>query len=242
MQALTYHGSHDVRVERVPDPVIEQPDDIILRVTATAICGSDLHLYRGKIPQVKDGDIFGHEFMGVVEEVGPQVTAVSKGDRVIVPFVIACGDCFFCQMDLHAACETTNPGRGAILNKKQIPSGAALFGYSHLYGGVPGGQAELVRVPKANAGPFKVPDVLDDEQVLFLTDILPTGYQAAVNAGGQAGQSRGHLWCRPGRADECCLRAHAECRADLHGRSSRLPSGLCPADLRGDTDQLRRNR
>ncbi|WP_161866851.1 MULTISPECIES: zinc-dependent alcohol dehydrogenase [Pseudomonas] len=183
MQALTYHGSHDVRVERVPDPVIEQPDDIILRVTATAICGSDLHLYRGKIPQVKGGDIFGHEFMGVVEEVGPQVTAVSKGDRVIVPFVIACGDCFFCQMDLHAACETTNPGRGAILNKKQIPSGAALFGYSHLYGGVPGGQAELVRVPKANTGPFKVPDVLDDEQVLFLTDILPTGYQAAVNAG-----------------------------------------------------------
>lgn len=187
MQALTYHGSNDVRVERVPDPVIEQPDDIILRVTATAICGSDLHLYRGKIPQVKDGDIFGHEFMGVVEEVGPQVTAVSKGDRVIVPFVIACGDCFFCQMDLHAACETTNPGRGAILNKKQIPPGAALFGYSHLYGGVPGGQAELVRVPKANAGPFKVPDVLDDEQVLFLTDILPTGYQAAVNAGVRPG-------------------------------------------------------
>lgn len=187
MQALTYHGSHDVRVEQVPDPVIEQPDDIILRVTATAICGSDLHLYRGKIPQVKDGDIFGHEFMGVVEEVGPQVTAVSKGDRVIVPFVIACGDCFFCQMDLHAACETTNPGRGAILNKKQIPPGAALFGYSHLYGGVPGGQAELVRVPKANAGPFKVPDVLDDEQVLFLTDILPTGYQAAVNAGVRPG-------------------------------------------------------
>ncbi|MEO9333946.1 zinc-dependent alcohol dehydrogenase [Ectopseudomonas guguanensis] len=187
MQALTYHGSRDVRVERVPDPVIEQPDDIILRVTATAICGSDLHLYRGKIPQVKDGDIFGHEFMGVVEEVGPQVTAVSKGDRVIVPFVIACGDCFFCQLDLHAACETTNPGRGAILNKKQIPPGAALFGYSHLYGGVPGGQAELVRVPKANAGPFKVPDVLDDEQVLFLTDILPTGYQAVVNAGVKPG-------------------------------------------------------
>lgn len=123
MQALTYHGSHDVRVEQVPDPIIEQPDDIILRVTATAICGSDLHLYRGKIPQVKDGDIFGHEFMGVVEEVGSEVTAVSKGDRVIVPFVIACGGCFFCQMDLHAACETTNPGRGAILNKKQIPSG-----------------------------------------------------------------------------------------------------------------------
>lgn len=183
MRALTYHGSNDVRVDNVPDPIIQEPDDIILRVTATAICGSDLHLYRGKIPQVKHGDVFGHEFMGVVEEVGPAVTAVSRGDRVIVPFVIACGSCFFCEMNLHAACETTNPGRGAILNKKQIPSGAALFGYSHLYGGLPGGQAELVRVPKANAGPFRIPDALNDEQVLFLTDILPTGYQAVINAG-----------------------------------------------------------
>jgi len=187
MRALTFHGSHDVRVEQVPDPIIEEPDDIILRVTATAICGSDLHLYRGKIPQVKHGDVFGHEFMGVVEEVGPAVTAVNKGDRVIVPFVIACGSCFFCQLNLHAACETTNPGRGAILNKKQLPSGAALFGYSHLYGGLPGGQAELVRVPKANTGPFRVPAVLDDEQVLFLTDILPTGYQAVMNAGVEQG-------------------------------------------------------
>lgn len=189
MRALTYHGSYDVRVDQVPDPVIQEPDDIILRVTATAICGSDLHLYRGKIAQVQHGDVFGHEFMGVVEEVGPAVTAVSKGDRVIVPFVIACGGCFFCQLDLHAACETTNPGRGAILNKKQVPSGAALFGYSHLYGGVPGGQAELVRVPKANAGPFKIPDALEDEQVLFLTDILPTGYQAVANAGVKKGSS-----------------------------------------------------
>ena len=159
MKALAYHGKEDVRVDNVPDPMIEAPDDIILRVTATAICGSDLHLYRGKMPQTKDGDILGHEFMGIVEEVGPEVTAVKKGDRVVVPFVIACGECFFCAMDLHAACENTNTGRGAILNKKQIPPGAALFGYSHLYGGVPGGQAELVRVPRANAGPFKVPDV-----------------------------------------------------------------------------------
>ena len=121
--ALTYHGSHDVRVDNVPDPIIQEPDDIILRVTATAICGSDLHLYRGKIPQVKHGDVFGHEFMGVVEEVGPAVTAVSRGDRVIVPFVIACGSCFFCEMNLHAACETTNPGRGAILNKSRFLPG-----------------------------------------------------------------------------------------------------------------------
>lgn len=181
MRALTYHGAHDVRVETVADPVIEAPDDIILRVTATAICGSDLHLYRGKIPSVENGDIFGHEFMGIVEETGSEVTAVQRGDRVVIPFVIACGDCFFCQQDLFAACETTNTGRGAILNKKAIPPGAALFGFSHLYGGIPGGQAEYVRVPKANTGPFKVPGTLADEKVLFLSDILPTAFQAVSN-------------------------------------------------------------
>jgi threonine dehydrogenase-like Zn-dependent dehydrogenase len=182
MRALTYHGTRDVRVESVPDPVIQELDDVILRVTATAICGSDLHLYRGKIPATEEGDIFGHEFMGIVEEVGPQVTEVKKGDRVIIPFVIACGHCFFCEHDLTAACEKTNTGRGAILNKKQIPPGAALFGYSHLYGGIPGGQAEYVRVPKGNVGPFKVPGSLSDEKVLFLTDILPTAWQAVTNA------------------------------------------------------------
>ena len=181
MRALTYHGAHDVRVDTVIDPILEEPDDLILRVTATAICGSDLHLYRGKIPAVEDGDIFGHEFMGVVEEVGTGVTAVQPGDRVVIPFVIACGSCFFCEQDLFAACETTNTGRGAILNKKLIPSGAALFGYSHLYGGVPGGQAEYVRVPKANTGPFRVPGTLSDEKVLFLSDILPTAFQAVKN-------------------------------------------------------------
>lgn len=189
MRALTYHGSHDVKVDTMPDPVIQEPDDIILKVTATAICGSDLHLYRGKIPGTKEGDIFGHEFMGIVEEAGPKVTAVTKGDRVVIPFVIACGSCFFCSLNLYAACETTNIGRGAILNKKQIPSGAAIFGYSHLYGGIPGGQAEYVRVPKANAGPFKIPHGLDDEKVLFLSDILPTGYQAVVNAKIKEGSS-----------------------------------------------------
>lgn len=182
MRALTWHGKKDVRVERVPDPAIEQPDDIILRVTATAICGSDLHIYRGKIPTMESGDILGHEFMGIVEEAGPDVTRVKKGDRVVIPFVIACGECFFCQLDLFACCETTNTGRGAILNKKQIPPPAALFGYSRLYGGVPGGQAELVRVPKANIGPLKIPGSLSDDRVLFLSDILPTGYMAVVNA------------------------------------------------------------
>jgi threonine dehydrogenase-like Zn-dependent dehydrogenase len=182
MLALTYHGSHDVRVDTVPDPILQEPDDIILKITATAICGSDLHLYRGKMPGLEDGDILGHEFMGIVADAGPGVTELKKGDRVVVPFVIACGQCFFCERQLFSACETTNPDRGAILNRKNFRSGAALFGYTHLYGGVPGGQAEYVRVPKANVGPIAIPNTLSDEQVLFLSDILPTGYQAVVNA------------------------------------------------------------
>lgn len=183
MQALTFQGTKDVRVETVADPVLQESDDIILRVTATAICGSDLHLYHGKIPEMKDGDILGHEFMGIVEDAGPDVTRVRKGDRVVIPFVIACGECFFCAQQQFAACETTNPDQGGlVMNKNRISPPPALFGYSHLYGGVPGGQAEFVRVPKANVGPFAVPGSLDDERVLFLSDILPTGYQAALNA------------------------------------------------------------
>jgi threonine dehydrogenase-like Zn-dependent dehydrogenase len=182
MKALTYQGARNVKVENVADPVLLQSDDIVLRVTATAICGSDLHIYRGKIPAMKDGDILGHEFMGVVEDAGSGVTGLQKGDRVVVPFVIACGQCFYCSKSLFAACETTNDGRGAILNKKVATAGAGLFGYSHLYGGYPGGQAEFVRVPKANVGPIRIPDALSDEEVLFLSDILPTGYQAAINA------------------------------------------------------------
>lgn len=190
MQALTYHGTKDVRVETHPDPAIKAPDDIILRVTATAICGSDLHLYRGKIPQTRSGDILGHEFMGVVEEVGPQVTRVKPGDRVVIPFVIACGDCFFCAHEQYACCETTNSGHGAaLMETKALTPPAALFGYSHLYGGIAGGQAELVRVPKGNVGPLVIPGSLDDERVLFLSDILPTGYQAVQQAGVSQGST-----------------------------------------------------
>ncbi len=155
MKALTYHGPHHVSVDTMPDPALEAADDIILRVTATAICGSDLHLYRGKIPGTHHGDIFGHEFMGEVVEAGSEVTAVRKGDRVVIPFVIACGDCFFCRLQQYAACESTNSGQGATLNRKGISPPAALFGYSDLYGGIPGGQAEYVRVPKANTGRLK---------------------------------------------------------------------------------------
>lgn len=182
MKALTYHAAKDVRVESVPDPAIQDEQDIVLRVTATAICGSDLHIYRGKIPSMKAGDVLGHEFMGIVEEVGPAVTRVKKGDRVVVPFTISCGACFFCNSRLFAACENTNPGRGTLLNRQNVRSGAGLFGYSHLYGGYAGGQAEFVRVPKANVGPLVIPPGLPDEKVLFLSDILPTGYQAVLNA------------------------------------------------------------
>ncbi|WP_039057992.1 zinc-dependent alcohol dehydrogenase [Enterobacter sp. Bisph1] len=189
MRALTYHGAHKVSVDNRPDPVIESSDDIILRVTATAICGSDLHLYHGKIPGTNHGDIFGHEFMGEVVETGSGVHAVSKGDRVVIPFVIACGECFFCKLHQYSACESTNSGKGAALNRKGITPPAALFGYSDLYGGIPGGQAEYVRVPKANTGPFKVPDTLTDEKVLFLSDILPTAWQAVKNAEVKPGSS-----------------------------------------------------
>lgn len=189
MRALTYHGSHKVSVDNHPDPVIQAADDIILRVTATAICGSDLHLYHGKIPGTHHGDIFGHEFMGEVVETGAGVHAVSKGDRVVIPFVIACGECFFCKLHQYSACSETNEGKGAALNRKGITPPAALFGYSDLYGGIPGGQAEYVRVPKANTGPFKVPDTLSDEKVLFLSDILPTAWQAVKNAEIKQGSS-----------------------------------------------------
>jgi threonine dehydrogenase-like Zn-dependent dehydrogenase len=182
MRALTYHGSKNVRVDNVPDPSIHDDDDIVLRVTATAICGSDLHLYRGKVPGLEEGDVLGHEFMGVVEETGPSVTQVKRGDRVVVPFVIACGNCFFCDRTLFSACETTNPGPGTAMNRKTLRSGAGLFGFTHLNGGYAGGQAEYVRVPKANTGPLPIPDALSDAQVLFLSDILPTGYQAVLNA------------------------------------------------------------
>lgn len=183
MKAVAYHGPRMMRVDEVPDPTIEDPEDVVLRVTATAICGSDLHMYNGFLaPVMSNGLIMGHEFMGIVEEVGPAVTAVKKGDRVIVPFHISCGSCFFCEREVYSCCETTNPGPGAALNKHEIRPPAALYGYTKLYGNVNGGQAEFVRVRKANFNARKVPEGLTDEQVLFVTDIFPTGWQAIMQA------------------------------------------------------------
>ncbi len=177
MKALRIHGVRDVRVDEVPDPELKDNRDIILRVTSTAICGSDLHIYNGGFPQPRPMTL-GHEFMGIVEEVGKGVTNLRKGDRVVVPFPIACGQCFFCDHELPGHCENSNPDHygpeGGVVTEK----GGALFGYTDLYGGYDGGQAEYVRVPYADYGPRKVPDNLTDEQVLFLTDIFPTGYSA----------------------------------------------------------------
>jgi threonine dehydrogenase-like Zn-dependent dehydrogenase len=178
MKAVCFWRKTEVRVVDVPDPKILNPHDAIVRVTLTAICGSDLHLYDGYVPTMMKGDILGHEFMGEVVEVGSEVRTLKVGDRVIVPFPIACGRCFYCQQQLWSLCDNTNPNAWMVEAMYGF-SGAGLFGYSHLYGGYAGGQAEYVRVPFADVSPLKIPDGLTDEQVLFLTDIFPTGYMAA---------------------------------------------------------------
>jgi threonine dehydrogenase-like Zn-dependent dehydrogenase len=196
MKALAYHGTNDVRIDTVPDPRIEEPGDVIVKVSATAICGSDLHIFDGFVAEMESGDILGHEFMGEIVETGSAVTRLKKGDRVVVPFVIACGHCFFCENQLWSACDTTNPD-AEKLSKLHGHAGAGLFGYSHLYGGYPGGQAEYVRVPHADHGPVKVGSGLRDDQVLFLSDILPTGWMAAENANIRPGDTVAVWGCGP---------------------------------------------
>jgi threonine dehydrogenase-like Zn-dependent dehydrogenase len=180
VKALCWNGVHKVEVEEVPDPQIINPRDAIIRITASAICGSDLHLYDGYIPTMEPGDVLGHEFMGEVMEVGPGVSNLRPGDRVVVPFTISCGNCFFCKSDLWSLCDNSNPN-AHIAEKLYGFSPSGLFGYSHMMGGYSGGQAQYVRVPFADVGPLKVPEGLADEQVLFLSDIFPTGYMAAEN-------------------------------------------------------------
>ncbi len=196
MKALCWHGTNDVRIDNVPDPKILNPRDAIVRITSTAICGSDLHLYNGYIPSMQEGDILGHEFMGEVIEVGPEIRNLQIGDRVVVPFPISCGTCFFCERTEFSLCDNSNPNAAAA-EKLWGHSPAGLFGYSHLTGGYAGGQAEYVRVPFADVGPFKIEDGISDDQVLFLTDIFPTGYQAAEFCEIQPGDTIAVWGCGP---------------------------------------------
>lgn len=196
MKALCWFGKNDVRVETVPDPKILNPRDAIIRITRTAICGSDLHLYDGYIPTMEKGDVLGHEFMGEVVEVGRENKKLKIGDRVVVPFTISCGHCFFCQRELWSLCDNSNPNAW-MAEKLYGFSPAGLFGYSHMMGGYAGGQAEYARVPFADIGPMRIPEELDDEQVLFLSDIFPTGYMAAENCNIQPGDTIAVWGCGP---------------------------------------------
>ena len=196
MRALCWHGKYDVRVDTVPDPTIQDPTDVIIKITSTAICGSDLHLFDGYQPTMEAGDILGHEPMGLVVEVGSAVTKLKKGDRVVVPFVIACGSCFFCSKTLFSCCDTTNPN-AEMAAKVMGHSPAGLFGFSHMLGGFAGGQAEYLRVPHADVGPIKIESDLPDERVLFLSDIFPTGYMAAENAEIEPGDTVAVWGCGP---------------------------------------------
>ncbi|GAC1390311.1 MAG: zinc-dependent alcohol dehydrogenase [Ktedonobacteraceae bacterium] len=196
MKALCWYGTHKVRVENVPDPKILNPRDAIVKITSTAICGSDLHLFDGYIPSMEKGDILGHEFMGEVVEIGRGVENLKKGDRVVVPFTIACGRCFYCQKQMWSLCDNSNPNAW-LAETLYGYSASGLFGYSHIYGGYAGGQAEYARVPFADIGPLKIPDGLSDEQVLFLSDIFPTGYMAAENCNIQPGDTVAVWGCGP---------------------------------------------
>jgi threonine dehydrogenase-like Zn-dependent dehydrogenase len=196
MRALVFHGQHNIKTETVDDPVIKDPTDIIVKVTATAICGSDLHLYNGYIPTTENGDIFGHEFMGEVVETGRSVKNLKKGDRVVVPFPISCGTCFFCSHQMYSLCDESNPNY-EMAEKMYGYSPAGIFGYSHMLGGFQGGQAEYVRVPFADVGPFKIENGISDEKVLFLSDILPTGYMAVENCDIQPGETVAVWGCGP---------------------------------------------
>jgi threonine dehydrogenase-like Zn-dependent dehydrogenase len=196
MRATCWYGKNDVRVENVPDPKILNPRDAIVKITSTAICGSDLHLYNGFVPTMEQGDILGHEFMGEVVDLGSAVTNLKIGDRVVVPFPIACGHCYFCEQKLYSVCENSNPNAW-MAEEMWGHSPAGIFGYSHLTGGYAGGQAEYARVPYADIGPIKIPDGMPDEQVLFLSDILPTGYMAAENCDIQHGDVVAVWGCGP---------------------------------------------
>jgi threonine dehydrogenase-like Zn-dependent dehydrogenase len=235
MRAVCWHGPRDVRVEHVADPEILNPRDAIVRVTATAICGSDLHLWNGMIPTMHAGDILGHEFMGEVVDVGRGVHNLARGDRVVVPFPIACGACFFCREGLTSLCDNSNPN-AEMAEALYGFSAAGLFGYSHLYGGYPGGQAELVRVPFADIGPVRVPERLTNEQVLFLSDILPTGFMAAENCGIRPGDTVA-VW-GAGPVGQLSIRSAYVLGAERVIAIDRWPARLLMAERQGKAETI----
>jgi threonine dehydrogenase-like Zn-dependent dehydrogenase len=235
MRALCWFGNSDVRMETVPDPKILNPRDVIVRVTATAICGSDLHLYGGHVPMMKEGDILGHEFMGEVVEVGAEIKNLQPGDRVVVPAIIACGRCFYCQRDLWSLCDNSNP-QGLLMEKVYGHATAGIYGYSHLLGGYAGGQAEYVRVPFADVGPFKIRNGLSDEQVLFLSDIFPTGYMAADNCHIQLGDTVAVWGCGP--VGQFAVRSAYGLGAERVIAIDRVPERLRMAEEHGRAEVL----
>jgi threonine dehydrogenase-like Zn-dependent dehydrogenase len=232
MRALRWHGKHDIRCDTVPDPKIEHPRDAIIKVSACAICGSDLHLYDGFMPGMESGDIMGHEFMGVVEEVGSENKALKKGDRIVVPFTITCGQCEQCRRGNFSVCERSNRNK-AMADKVFGHSTAGLFGYSHLTGGYAGGQAEYVRIPFADTTHVKVPDGLTDEQVLFLGDIFPTGWQAAVQCDIQPTDTVAIWGCGP--VGQFAIRSAVLLGAKQVIAIDRVPERLAMAEAGGAT-------
>ncbi|MBE9193048.1 glutathione-dependent formaldehyde dehydrogenase [Gloeocapsopsis crepidinum LEGE 06123] len=235
MKAVCWEGTTKVEVKNVPDPKILNPRDAIIKITSTAICGSDLHLYDGYVPTMKKGDILGHEFMGEVVELGSAVKNVQKGDRVVVPFTISCGNCFFCNRDLWSLCDNSNPNAW-IAEKLMGHSPSGLFGYSHMLGGYAGGQAEYARVPFADVGLFKIPEGLSDDQVLFLTDIFPTGYMAAENCDIKPGDTVAIWGCGP--VGQFAIRSAYMLGADRVIAIDRVPERLQMAKEQGKAEIL----
>ena len=237
MKAICWHGHGDMRYDTVPDPVIEDPRDVILRITSTAICGSDLHIMDGYVPTMKSGDVVGHEPMGVVVEVGSGVKKLRKGDRVVVPFVIACGECFFCKKQLYSGCDVTNQDEAKKIAEKMMGhAGAGMFGYSHMTGGYAGGQAEYLRVPHADVGCVKIESGLPDEKVLFLSDILPTGWMAAENAGIEPGDTVAVWGCGP--VGQFCIQSAWLFGAGRVIAIDRVPERLAMARERGKAETI----
>ena len=235
MKAVCWIGKYDVRVEDVPDPILLNPNDAIIKVTSTAICGSDLHLYDGFIPTMMKGDILGHEFMGEVVQIGQDIRNLKIGDRVVVPFPISCGSCYYCTHGMWSLCDNTNPN-AAMAEALWGHSPAGIYGYSHLVGGYAGGQAEYVRVPFADVGPIKAPEHLTDEQVLFLSDIFPTGYMAAENGGIQGGEIVAVWGCGP--VGQFAIKSAYMLGAERVIAIDRIPERLSLASQKGGAEVL----